>query len=317
MTISALLPRTITTDTVIAVEYAITPLGRTLGPLFPELDGWTQDHVAEVESARRRYDGLVDCTGKPTPPPDSECCRKPFTPRGLLWPARPAKLYGLIRMYPKNAWDSAQPSLYCGSVAGRGYGDCQSAHLLINIKYSAAGATDPLYYRRPFVRRVAITPYDERRCRRRTSNRRLGRYRQRNGQGQQQATKCDYPLHHAPDRLTPWRGYSSRTYVPCMKRHARPFTFILVELVGEVESVPIRIQFQERLKARELWRIAIPRPPVLDPRACSLETRHAASPRRRAVRPPRPPGAVHGAYEPHWTGKGPAFPTGGRSVESR
>lgn len=60
MTISVLLPRTITTDTVIAVEYAITPLGRTLGPLFQALDGWTQDHVAEVESARRRYDGLAD-----------------------------------------------------------------------------------------------------------------------------------------------------------------------------------------------------------------------------------------------------------------
>jgi len=60
MTISVLLPRTIATDTVIAVEYAITPLGRTLGPLFQALDSWTQDHVAEVESARRHYDGLAD-----------------------------------------------------------------------------------------------------------------------------------------------------------------------------------------------------------------------------------------------------------------
>ncbi|WP_394652528.1 winged helix-turn-helix transcriptional regulator [uncultured Sphingomonas sp.] len=57
---NGLLQRTITTDTVIAVEYAITPLGRTLGPLFQALDSWTQDHVAEVESARRRYDGLTD-----------------------------------------------------------------------------------------------------------------------------------------------------------------------------------------------------------------------------------------------------------------
>ncbi|KQM27359.1 winged helix-turn-helix transcriptional regulator [Sphingomonas sp. Leaf11] len=57
---NGLLHRTVTTEAVIAVEYAITPLGRTLGPLFQALDSWTQDHVAEVESARRRYDGSAD-----------------------------------------------------------------------------------------------------------------------------------------------------------------------------------------------------------------------------------------------------------------
>jgi len=57
---NGVLQRTVTTDAVIAVEYAITPLGRTLGPLFQALDAWTQDHVAEVESARRRYDGEAD-----------------------------------------------------------------------------------------------------------------------------------------------------------------------------------------------------------------------------------------------------------------
>lgn len=57
---NGLLQRTVTTDAMIAVEYAITPLGRTLGPLFQALHSWTQDHVAEVEAARRRYDGFAD-----------------------------------------------------------------------------------------------------------------------------------------------------------------------------------------------------------------------------------------------------------------
>ncbi|CAN5256879.1 winged helix-turn-helix transcriptional regulator [soil metagenome] len=40
----------------IAVEYAITPLGRTLEPLFQSLETWTRDHLQEVETSRARFD---------------------------------------------------------------------------------------------------------------------------------------------------------------------------------------------------------------------------------------------------------------------
>ena len=40
----------------IAVEYTITPLGRTLEPLFRALDAWTYEHLAEVEAARQAFD---------------------------------------------------------------------------------------------------------------------------------------------------------------------------------------------------------------------------------------------------------------------
>jgi DNA-binding HxlR family transcriptional regulator len=40
----------------VAVEYSITPLGRSLGPLFQALDAWTQDNLPEVERARHAYD---------------------------------------------------------------------------------------------------------------------------------------------------------------------------------------------------------------------------------------------------------------------
>lgn len=40
----------------IAVEYAITPLGRSLEPLFEALDGWTRAHLVDVEAARAAFD---------------------------------------------------------------------------------------------------------------------------------------------------------------------------------------------------------------------------------------------------------------------
>lgn len=39
----------------VAVEYAITPLGRSLEPLFQALDAWTRNHLAEVDTARREF----------------------------------------------------------------------------------------------------------------------------------------------------------------------------------------------------------------------------------------------------------------------
>jgi DNA-binding HxlR family transcriptional regulator len=41
----------------VAVEYEITPLGRTLQPPFKALYAWTMAHMAEVENARQAFDG--------------------------------------------------------------------------------------------------------------------------------------------------------------------------------------------------------------------------------------------------------------------
>jgi DNA-binding HxlR family transcriptional regulator len=44
----------------VAVEYRITPLGRTLQEPFLTLRAWTADHLAEVERHRDAYDGRPD-----------------------------------------------------------------------------------------------------------------------------------------------------------------------------------------------------------------------------------------------------------------
>lgn len=41
----------------IGVEYAITPLGRSLLPPFQALHAWTMEHLDEVEQARKAFDG--------------------------------------------------------------------------------------------------------------------------------------------------------------------------------------------------------------------------------------------------------------------
>ncbi|SEO69154.1 transcriptional regulator, HxlR family [Actinacidiphila rubida] len=38
------------------VEYEISELGRTLGPLFATMAAWAQEHIGEVEAARVVYD---------------------------------------------------------------------------------------------------------------------------------------------------------------------------------------------------------------------------------------------------------------------
>ncbi|KAB0681188.1 winged helix-turn-helix transcriptional regulator [Aureimonas leprariae] len=43
----------------IAVEYSVTPLGRTLREPFGALYAWTLKHAAEVEAARRAFDGRL------------------------------------------------------------------------------------------------------------------------------------------------------------------------------------------------------------------------------------------------------------------
>ncbi len=41
----------------IAVEYRVTPLGRTLKQPFQALHAWTVDHLPDVEQARQAFDG--------------------------------------------------------------------------------------------------------------------------------------------------------------------------------------------------------------------------------------------------------------------
>lgn len=53
---NGIVSRRVTASAAIAVEYAITPLGRSLEPLFQALDAWTRDHVREVEQAKRDFD---------------------------------------------------------------------------------------------------------------------------------------------------------------------------------------------------------------------------------------------------------------------
>jgi DNA-binding HxlR family transcriptional regulator len=41
----------------VAVEYRVTPLGRTLKQPFQALHAWTLDHLPDVEEARQAFDG--------------------------------------------------------------------------------------------------------------------------------------------------------------------------------------------------------------------------------------------------------------------
>lgn len=46
----------------VAVEYEITPLGRTLQPPFKALYAWTVDYMEEVEQARTTFDARASGT---------------------------------------------------------------------------------------------------------------------------------------------------------------------------------------------------------------------------------------------------------------
>jgi DNA-binding HxlR family transcriptional regulator len=47
----------------VAVEYEMTPLGRTLLPPFKALHAWTKANLDAVEAARARFDGSRGATG--------------------------------------------------------------------------------------------------------------------------------------------------------------------------------------------------------------------------------------------------------------
>lgn len=53
---NGLIARRVVTFSPVAVEYRITPLGRTLLPPFLSLYAWTVDSLPAVEEARQRFD---------------------------------------------------------------------------------------------------------------------------------------------------------------------------------------------------------------------------------------------------------------------
>jgi len=53
---NGLIARHVVNTSPIAVEYSITPLGRTLQTPFAALYSWAVVHAAEVEQAQQRYD---------------------------------------------------------------------------------------------------------------------------------------------------------------------------------------------------------------------------------------------------------------------
>ena len=45
----------------VRVEYALTPLGRTLREPLKMLTEWSVQHIAEVLAAREEYDARAEC----------------------------------------------------------------------------------------------------------------------------------------------------------------------------------------------------------------------------------------------------------------
>ena len=52
-----LITRAVLPTAPVAVEYAITPLGRTLADVLDDLQGWARVNIPSVLDAQRRYDG--------------------------------------------------------------------------------------------------------------------------------------------------------------------------------------------------------------------------------------------------------------------
>jgi DNA-binding HxlR family transcriptional regulator len=51
----------------VTVEYALTPLGRSLADAVGTIRGWALQHIEQVEAARARYDAQPARSGPPTP----------------------------------------------------------------------------------------------------------------------------------------------------------------------------------------------------------------------------------------------------------
>ncbi|MES3021613.1 MAG: helix-turn-helix domain-containing protein [Pseudomonadota bacterium] len=54
---NGLVKRRVIADSPVAVEYSITPLGRSLQKPFQEVYQWALDHTADLEQAQRDFDG--------------------------------------------------------------------------------------------------------------------------------------------------------------------------------------------------------------------------------------------------------------------
>lgn len=54
---NGLIERTVTVSSPIAVEYSITPLGRTLQAPFIALYDWAVEHQGDLSDAQERFDG--------------------------------------------------------------------------------------------------------------------------------------------------------------------------------------------------------------------------------------------------------------------
>lgn len=54
-----LVGRTVTAQVPVRVDYALTPLGRSLMPLVAAIKGWAEEHIEDVEAARERYDATA------------------------------------------------------------------------------------------------------------------------------------------------------------------------------------------------------------------------------------------------------------------
>ncbi len=57
---NGIVARRVIASSPVAVEYRITPLGRTLDQFFRALYTWTIEHLAEVERAREAFDAASD-----------------------------------------------------------------------------------------------------------------------------------------------------------------------------------------------------------------------------------------------------------------
>ncbi|WP_426116790.1 winged helix-turn-helix transcriptional regulator [Pseudomonas sp. DSP3-2-2] len=57
---NGLVSRQVISFSPVAVQYEITPLGRTLQQPFRELHKWTLDKLPDVEAARLRFDEVAD-----------------------------------------------------------------------------------------------------------------------------------------------------------------------------------------------------------------------------------------------------------------
>jgi len=66
---NGLVSRQVISFSPVAVQYQITPLGRTLQQPFKALHEWTLEQLPQVEAARRRFDQMSSGVAPPAPPP--------------------------------------------------------------------------------------------------------------------------------------------------------------------------------------------------------------------------------------------------------